>query len=139
MIAGTTIGNSSGLYKSPMQHIRQYWMDGGMGRSMEEGDLLMNHATIWERNGGKMDSLLARSELWLPRASMKLDAIWNDLGDSLVSGSSLADVSKRQAEIKEQAKKRREEAAAAAGKKPPAAAPTPPVTPPASPLPGVAP
>jgi hypothetical protein len=70
---------------------------------------------------------------------MKLDAIWNDLGDSLVSGSSLADVSKRQAEIKEQAKKRREEAAAAAGKKPPAAAPTPPVTPPASPLPGVAP
>ena len=139
MIAGTTIGNSSGLYKSPMQHIRQYWMDGGMGRSMEEGDLLMNHATIWERNGGKMDSLLARSELWLPRASLTLDAVWNDLGDSLVSGSSLADVSKRQDEIKEKAKQQREAAAAAANKKTPTSPPAAPKTPPASPLPGVAP
>jgi hypothetical protein len=112
MIAGTAIGNSSGLYKSPMQYIRQYWMDGGMGRSMQESDLLMNHATVWERNGGKMDSLLARSELWLPRASMKLDAIWNDLGDSLVSNSDLANVSQRRAAVRQRADARKAEEAA---------------------------
>lgn len=150
MIAGTSIGNSSGMYKSPMQYIRQYWMDGGMGRSMEEGDLLMNHATVWERNGGKMDNLLARSELWLPRASMKLDAVWNDLGDSLVGKSGLADAAKRQGEIKAQAEARKaaEAAAKAEAEKnnkkttprkaaAPAAPPAP--APPAPPLPGTVP
>ncbi|NDB81152.1 MAG: hypothetical protein EB127_00160 [Alphaproteobacteria bacterium] len=147
MIAGTTIGNSSGMYKSPMQYIRQYWMDGGMGRSMKESDLLMNEATVWERNGGQMDSLLARSELWLPRASMTLDALWNDLGDDLVSGSQLANISKRKEEIKkmrEEKRKAEEAAKAAAGNKSntnkvtPAATPAAP-PPPAAPTPGVTP
>lgn len=81
MIAGINFGYGSGMHKSPMQYIRQYWMDGGMGRSLQESDMLMRHANIANRNGGKIDSFMARSELGWERFKFNFDNVFYDMGD----------------------------------------------------------
>lgn len=138
MIAGINIGYGSGFYKSPMQAMRQYWMDGGMGRNMQESDLLMEQSYIYERNGGKIDSFLARAELAIPRISFGWDSIFADIGDKVLAPSLWEDVGKSQQRAKD-AKAAAEKAAAATkaaaakpgASKPPTPAPTPapPVTP----------
>lgn len=81
MIAGINFGYGSGMHKSPMQYMRQYWMDGGMGRSLQESDMLMRHASIANRNGGKIDSFMARSELGWERFKFNFDNVFYDMGD----------------------------------------------------------
>ncbi|NDB87130.1 MAG: hypothetical protein EB127_31260, partial [Alphaproteobacteria bacterium] len=81
MIAGTTFGYGSGMYKTPLQHVRQYWMDGGMGRSLEETDMIMRHANISIRNGKKIESALARFSLDWERFKFDLGNPFYDLGD----------------------------------------------------------
>jgi hypothetical protein len=81
MIAGINFGYASGMHKSPMQYIRQYWMDGGMGRSLQESDMLMRHASIANRNGGKIDNFLARTELGVESFSFNFDNVFHDMGD----------------------------------------------------------
>ena len=112
MIAGINIGYGSGFYKSPMQAMRQYWMDGGMGRNMQESDLLMEQSYIYERNGGKIDSFLASAELAIPRISFGWDSIFADIGDKILAPSLWEDVGKSQQKAKD-AKAAAEKAAAA--------------------------
>lgn len=81
MIAGINFGYGSGMHKSPMQYIRQYWMDGGMGRSLQESDMLMRHANIANRNGGKIDNFMASTELGLEKFKFSFDSAFYDLGD----------------------------------------------------------
>ena len=81
MIAGINFGYASGMHKSPMQYIRQYWMDGGMGRSLQESDMLMRHASIANRNGGRVDSFLASTELGIQKFQFNFDNVFHDFGD----------------------------------------------------------
>jgi hypothetical protein len=81
MIAGINYGYGSGMYKTPLQYVRQYWMDGGMGRSMEEADLQMRHANIASRAGRKLENSLARWELSWEKTKFEMGNWYYDLGD----------------------------------------------------------
>jgi hypothetical protein len=82
MVAGINIGYGSGMYKGPLEYIRQYWMDGAIGGSMKEADLLMQHNNVYVRNGGNLDSWLATSQLDLQRFSLSFDNMFTDIRDN---------------------------------------------------------
>jgi hypothetical protein len=56
-------------------------MDGGMGRSLQESDMLMRHASIASRNGGKIDSFMAKTELGVERFKFNFENVFYDMGD----------------------------------------------------------
>ena len=54
MVAGINIGFGSGIYKTPLQYMKQYFMDGGMGLATKEIDQLMENGEIRARYGASL-------------------------------------------------------------------------------------
>jgi hypothetical protein len=58
LVAGTNISHMSGLYKTPLEYMRQYFMDGGRGLSLKNADMLMDHSRVRERYGRDLSGWL---------------------------------------------------------------------------------
>jgi len=54
MVAGINIGFGSGIYKTPLQYMKQYFMDGGMGLATKEIDQLMENSEIRAKYGANL-------------------------------------------------------------------------------------
>jgi hypothetical protein len=83
MVAGTNIGFGSGMYKSPGQYIRQYWMDGGLGKSIERADSIMKMANARLRYGASMDNTLLETEFSAKSIGFSVDKMFEDFGGVL--------------------------------------------------------
>lgn len=54
MVAGINIGFGSGIYKTPLQYMKQYFMDGGAGLATKEIDQLMENSEIRAKYGANL-------------------------------------------------------------------------------------
>jgi hypothetical protein len=85
MVAGTNIGMSTGMYKSPGQYIRQYWMDGGLGQSMTRADSIMKTANARLRYGASMDNTLLEAQFTADDLGFTYDKMFEDIGGKLAN------------------------------------------------------
>ncbi len=85
MVAGTNIGMSTGMYKSPGQYIRQYWMDGGLGQSMTRADSIMKTANARLRYGASMDNTLLEAQFTADDLGFTYDKMFEDIGGTLAN------------------------------------------------------
>jgi len=85
MVAGTNIGMSTGMYKSPGQYIRQYWMDGGLGQSMTRADSIMKTANARLRYGAAMDNTLLEAQFTADDLGFTYDKMFEDIGGKLAN------------------------------------------------------
>lgn len=83
MVAGTNIGFGSGMYKSAGMYIRQYWMDGGLGKSVERADSIMKMANARLRYGASMDNTLLETEFSAKSIGFSVDKMFEDFGGQL--------------------------------------------------------
>jgi hypothetical protein len=79
MVAGINVGYGSGMYKTPMQLIKQYWMDGGTGMSMREIDTIMDQSEIKARYGQNL-SWWTQKEFELENFKENWDRQYLDFG-----------------------------------------------------------
>jgi hypothetical protein len=84
MVSGINITSSSGMYKTPLQYMRQYWMDGGQGRALEQTDTLMKYSYMYQRRGGDLNNWLARTEIGWDKFTLDWSSAFHDLPEYFV-------------------------------------------------------
>lgn len=84
MVSGINLTSSNGMYKTPLQYMRQYWMDGGQGRALEQTDTLMKYSYMYQRRGGDLNNWLARAQLGWDEFTLDWSSAFHDIPDLFV-------------------------------------------------------
>jgi hypothetical protein len=84
-VSGINVGYAGGLYKSPMQMIRSYWLDGGIGNSIEMADTIMKEANTRSRYGEGMDNIFLNAQFTADNFAFGISKVFEDIGGAAVN------------------------------------------------------